>query len=262
MDGSTITVLLHVFAGIDVQATLDGRNPDQVNTLIPSLEFVFQDVIPGQYTIEVRDVVGFKKTVEVVVPPPISSKEPIADGLCIPAAPLGVAVGHTWTLAGPIRTEGDFSESGLPDGASELSSSYTITAIEDSEWVVNPGSREVGGEPRVVADYKRVQVQLSQVVRDADGNLLETTEEVRSGSTISAPTLSPVLTLDWDCHRQAWLQRATAGNLPGGGPTSANHSVEEKVFSSGTTAVLFLQSLAVSVPEQDIEITAETVVGY
>ena len=199
----------------------------------------------------------------VDMPTPTPSHSPTADGRCIPAAPLGVAVGHTWTLAGPIQAEGDFSsEDGLPEGASEGSSSYTVTAITDSKWVVSPGSRQVGGEPRVLADYKRVQVQLTQVVRDADGNVLDTQEDLLNSSTIYAAGLGPVLTLDWDCHRQAWLQRPTTGDLPGGGTTSAQHSVDERALSSGATAVLFLQSLRVSVPEQDMEITTETVVGY
>ena len=70
VDGSTVTVSLYVFAGIDVRATLDGRDPDQVNALIPILEFVFLNVTPGQHTVEVRDVVGFNEAAEVVVPTP------------------------------------------------------------------------------------------------------------------------------------------------------------------------------------------------
>ena len=37
MDGSTVTVILRVFAGIDVRVTLGGRTPDQVNTSVPIL---------------------------------------------------------------------------------------------------------------------------------------------------------------------------------------------------------------------------------
>ncbi|MEE9248961.1 MAG: hypothetical protein V3U79_09725 [Dehalococcoidia bacterium] len=70
VDGSTVTVLLHVFAGIDVRVTLEGRNPDQVNTPIPILEFVFLDVPAGTHSIQVQDVVGFEQTAEVVVPTP------------------------------------------------------------------------------------------------------------------------------------------------------------------------------------------------
>ena len=81
-DGSTVTVLLHVFAGIDVQVTLDGRVPDQVNAPIPILEHVFQDVAPGRHDIEVRDVVGFSETVQVVVPTLTTTKSP-TNGLSV-----------------------------------------------------------------------------------------------------------------------------------------------------------------------------------
>ena len=67
VDGTTITVQLRVYAGIDVWVTVDGRDPDQVTALIPILGFVFQSVAPGTHTVEVRDVVGFTETVEVVV---------------------------------------------------------------------------------------------------------------------------------------------------------------------------------------------------
>lgn len=68
VDGSTVTVQLYVFAGIDVRATLDGRDADQLNALVPILEFVFTDVAPGKHTVEVEDVVGYTKTAEFVVP--------------------------------------------------------------------------------------------------------------------------------------------------------------------------------------------------
>ena len=67
MDGSTVTVLLRVFVGIDVRVTLDGRDPEQVNTPVPILEFVFLDVRAGTHTIQVSDVVGFSETTEVLV---------------------------------------------------------------------------------------------------------------------------------------------------------------------------------------------------
>ena len=67
VDGPTVTVLVRVFAGIDVKATLDGKSHDQLNTRVPILEFVFENVTPGDHTIEVKDVVGFTETAGVVV---------------------------------------------------------------------------------------------------------------------------------------------------------------------------------------------------
>ncbi|MEE9199661.1 MAG: hypothetical protein V3U26_07710, partial [Dehalococcoidia bacterium] len=68
VDGSTVTVLLRVYAGIDVRVTLDGGDPDQVNAPVPILEFVFQSVPPGKHTVEVRDVVGHGEKAEIMVP--------------------------------------------------------------------------------------------------------------------------------------------------------------------------------------------------
>ncbi len=70
VDGSIVTVPLRVFAGVDVRVTLDGRSPDQVNTVVPILEFVFEDVPVGTHAILVSDIVGYEQTAEVVVPIP------------------------------------------------------------------------------------------------------------------------------------------------------------------------------------------------
>lgn len=70
VDGSTVTVSLRVYAGIDVQVTLDGKPADDVVSTLSTLEYVFMNVAPGQHTVEVRDVVGYNETTEVVVSSP------------------------------------------------------------------------------------------------------------------------------------------------------------------------------------------------
>ena len=60
VDGSTVTVSLHVFAGIDVDVTLNGNEADEVNIALPILEFVFVDVAAGEHAILVSDIVGFE----------------------------------------------------------------------------------------------------------------------------------------------------------------------------------------------------------
>ena len=67
VDGSTVNVLLRVYAGIDVGITLNGMEPDHVNARIPILEFVFQNVPVGKHDIQISDVVGFEESAEVVV---------------------------------------------------------------------------------------------------------------------------------------------------------------------------------------------------
>jgi len=65
VDGSTVTVSVRVFAGIDVWATLDGKRSDEVTPTPPTIKYVFHNVTPGTHTVEVRDVIGHYETAEV-----------------------------------------------------------------------------------------------------------------------------------------------------------------------------------------------------
>ena len=67
VDGSAVTVLLNVYAGIDVWVTLDGERADDVAFAPPTLRSVFYEVAPGQHVIEVRDIVGHSETTGVGV---------------------------------------------------------------------------------------------------------------------------------------------------------------------------------------------------
>ena len=66
-EGSTVTVELRVFAGIDVRVTLDGRQADETVGPGPTLKFIFRDVTPGDHGVRVSDVVGFVETTKVTV---------------------------------------------------------------------------------------------------------------------------------------------------------------------------------------------------
>ena len=68
VEGSTVTVMLRVFAGVDVDVTLDGKSPDQTGDASRVLEYVFLDVSPGTHEVKVSDVVGFEQLVVVTVP--------------------------------------------------------------------------------------------------------------------------------------------------------------------------------------------------
>ncbi|PZC47032.1 MAG: hypothetical protein C1O27_001648 [Chloroflexi bacterium] len=68
VEDTTVTVLLRVYAGVDVQVTLDGQDADQVEGPPPILRYVFENVAPGTYEAQVRDVVGHHENLEVVVP--------------------------------------------------------------------------------------------------------------------------------------------------------------------------------------------------
>ena len=180
-----------------------------------------------------------------------SHKEP-TDGLCIPAAALGVSVGDSWTLEGPVRFEGMASEDALA-GAGATSVTLTVFDFEDATWHL----RDLSQESALVENSKIVARQIFSWL-DAEGNVLDTEEQWLGGATVMAAGRGPALTLDWDCHREAWLQQAAATDLPGGG--TETYSVEERTLSSGITAVVFLQTLTANQP--GLELTSETAVGY
>ena len=86
VDGSTVTVSVRVFAGIDLWATLDEKRSDEVTPTLPTIKYVFHNVTSGAHTVEVRDVVGHSETEEVVMPTPWLAKlihklenEPVAN---------------------------------------------------------------------------------------------------------------------------------------------------------------------------------------
>ena len=76
VEGSTVTVELQVFAGIDVQVTLDGRQPDEIAGPPPTLKHTFLNVAPGDYTVRVSDVVGYVETARVVVKTVVDAENP------------------------------------------------------------------------------------------------------------------------------------------------------------------------------------------
>jgi len=73
VDGSTVRVIVRVFAGVDVRVTLDGASPNTVSGPSPVLEHLFTGVTPGVHTIEVSDPAGNIQTREVTVSPAIVS---------------------------------------------------------------------------------------------------------------------------------------------------------------------------------------------
>ncbi|MFQ6028686.1 MAG: DUF6174 domain-containing protein [Dehalococcoidia bacterium] len=67
VDGSTVTVGLHVFAGVDVDVVLDGEAPETISGAGPILEHIFTDVAPGTHTVMVMDIVGYSESRQITV---------------------------------------------------------------------------------------------------------------------------------------------------------------------------------------------------
>lgn len=58
MNISTVTVVLEVFAGVQIDVTLDRALADTVTPPNPMTVYVFNDVAPGTHTLEIKDVAG------------------------------------------------------------------------------------------------------------------------------------------------------------------------------------------------------------
>ena len=69
IDGSTVRVILRVFAGVDVRVTLDGAPPKTISGPSPLLEHVFTGVNPGVHSIKVSDLMGNIQAREISVAP-------------------------------------------------------------------------------------------------------------------------------------------------------------------------------------------------
>ena len=187
------------------------------------------------------------KTQPASVASPISIKEP-TDGLCLPAVPLAVSVGDTWTISGPVRLPEGFPTE-LPVGAAGVSSTFVVIAIGSTQYVAGRGAAPI--------EHPTIQLRVTNVTRGADGNILSTEDGPRAArggwTPASVTNLGPALTPDWECHEKAWL---------GGWPPVAQTSVGEKVLSSGVTAVVFSVTQPFILPGQGIDATIERHHGY
>ena len=249
IEGSTVIVPVRVFAGIDVKATLDGLPAGEVKGTPPVLEYVFTNVTEGRHTVEVRDVVGYEQALQVTVSGTVTGEAP-TEGMagllfCVPADPISVAVGDTWTIGGRIRTEGgDPSQADL--SGSEQSTTFRMLEIGD--WVTLTEAGEEITEKNV-----RIVARSTEVMRGAGGDVMSTYEAENTTGAVSVANGGPVLTLDWGCHRDAWLQSSRG--------SGSMASVSERVLPSGLVAVVF--SVVETAPVgQGFEQTTERHVGY
>ena len=181
-------------------------------------------------------------------PAPASAKSP-TDGLCLPAVPLAVSMGDTWTISGPVKLPEGFPTE-LPVGAAEVSTTFTVDAIGTATYA--------GGRGDVPIEHPTVQLKVTNVTRDADGNVLSTEDDPRvargiSWTPASVMNLGPALTPDWECHQEAWMN---------GWPAPAQPSVGERVLSSGVRAVMFTVGQPLLLPDQGVDATIERHHGY
>ena len=174
------------------------------------------------------------------------------DGGCLPAAPLGISVGDSWSMHGPVTLTGEFPGD-IPEGTTSLAVSYGVTGLQDGSWAPAGGSSREGEAPVPVEDMN-VEVHSTIEWRDDGGLLLRSDESELSGVTIAVNNLSPALTLDWECHQAAWMD---ATPDPG-----SEASTGKRVLASGATAIVFSLVTTVDLPDQNVELRVERHVGY
>ena len=177
-------------------------------------------------------------------------------GACVPPAPLGVVVGETWTLSGPVSISGNVPPGSLPASfpadTAMVSYHVVITSIEDGEWLIDDG------EELVRVEHSLVGATTTEKMLDASGAVINSETSAGDRPTISAPHLGPVLTLDWDCHREAWVEANRAGSEDG----ATRLSVGESTLSSGLRVVLFTGESSLVEPSRDLEGTIIITNGY
>ena len=154
-----------------------------------------------------------------------------ADGACLPAGRLEVAAGDQWKLAGDLRTLQIY---GGAEQTGEFVTSYiTVTSIAD-------GVTDAGGE-RVVVPNGVVEGTIEDRSDDVEAPPAAVTPF--SHSTVSSIEEGPVLTIDWECHRNAWLTRVDVSEKRPPekfrGPTKYERFVEERTLDSGIEVMVF-----------------------
>ena len=174
---------------------------------------------------------------------PTTTKEP-TDGLCLPAGPLGVEVGESWTMSGPVSIPAEFPAE-LPKDATQWSTTLTLDAIETSTYSAGRDSTPI--------EHPSVKLRVTTVTLDADGDVLSTEDNSGSWVPASVGNLGPVLTLDWECHGKSWLS---------GWSPDAQPSVGERALPSGVTAVVFSVTQPLVIPGQGIDAIMERHHGY
>ena len=159
-------------------------------------------------------------------------------------------MGDTWTISGTVNVEGVPTE--IPEAVTDASRTFTVDVIGTTSYA--------SGRNVTPMEHPAIELTVTNMTRDSDGNVLSTEEDTRAArggwTPASVTNFGPALTPDWECHKTAWLS---------GWPSPAEPSVNERVLSSGVTAVIFTiftvrQPLLV--PSQAIDATSERRQGY
>lgn len=175
----------------------------------------------------------------------------LTGGLCLPATPLAVSAGSSWTITGRVNIPAGFP-GGLAEGAAQMTTVFTLDDITTATVFSGDRSATTAATP-VPVEHPGVQMRLTNLVLDADGETLTKIDDSGQFAPASVKNLGPVLTLDWACHREAWVE---------GWPEGAAPSVGERVLDAGVTAVVFSVRQPFIIPNVGIEAVLQRHHGY
>lgn len=177
-------------------------------------------------------------------------------GSCIPSAPLGVSSGDTWTIRGTVDLElGRDPGEERRFQQTDLTTTYRVTGFQDNEQIVDGETVTVKhGTIHLEAEHEQLTLQ---------GKWLGTQRVELSTSTVAVAATTPILTLDWDCHRDAWLAlEPDSANKDG---IAGKYTVEDVMLASGVDAIVFRRTESQASENEDGELSFESIVhiaGY
>ena len=154
-----------------------------------------------------------------------------AAGACLPAGRLEVYAGDQWKLAGDLRSLDVY-------GGGEQSATFVTTHIKVTG--VSDGVIESGGEQVIV---RGGVVEGTMEDRSDERGVPPAPALPFSHSTVSSIDQGPALTIDWECHRNAWLTHVDVSEprTPETfrAPTKYKRTVEDRTLDSGIDVIVF-----------------------
>jgi hypothetical protein len=266
----TTTLPVDPLAGATIEIEA-GEPPDTLNAsffevdsdasagsveLEPGLEASLPVNLPaGVYNVRVSGFwdgdgdIAYEFRIEVASDTPATAAV-LTGGLCLPATPLAVSAGASWTITGRVDVPDGFP-SGLAEGAARMTSVFTLDEITTASYF--EGDRSASAATPVPVEHPGVKVRLTNLVLDENGDTLSRIENSGQWAPAAVGNLGPVLTLDWACHREAWVEDWPEGAVP---------SVGERVLDSGVTAVVFSVRQPFVIPNVGIEAVLQRHHGY
>ena len=266
----TTTLSVDPLAGATIEIEA-GEPPDTLNAsffevdsdtssgsveLEPGLEAPLPVNLPaGVYNVRVSGFwdgdgdIAYEFRIEVASDTPATAAV-LTGGLCLPATPLAVSPGASWTITGRVNIPDGFP-SGLAEGAARMTTVFTLDEITTASYF--EGDRSASATTPVPVEHPGVQMRLTNLVLGADGETLSRIENSGQWAPAAVGNLGPVLTLDWACHREAWVEDWPEGAVP---------SVGERVLDLGVTAVVFSVRQPFVIPNVGIEAVLQRHHGY